>query len=65
MKKTYITPAAEAVGLNPEGSILNASGGTVEIVNDDSKEVDNEVDAWSRFKGAWSCSNWSDTGNYE
>lgn len=50
MKKTYITPKAQAVALMTEDTLLLSISGP-KVSNDDSKKVDDENQVLSNRKG--------------
>ena len=58
MKKTYIAPALQSVGLNIETPILNASSMPVNRT-DDTNEVEESTGAWTNKRGGWNSSDWS------
>jgi len=58
MKKTYIAPALQSVGLNIETPILNASSMPVNG-EDDINTVKESTDAWTNKRGGWNSSDWS------
>ena len=58
MKKTYIAPALQSVGLNIETPILDASPITVNG-EDDINTIEESTGAWTNKRGGWSSSDWS------
>lgn len=58
MKKTYIAPALQSVGLNIETPILKASPLPVNRT-DDTNEVGESAGAWTNKRGGWNSSDWS------
>ena len=58
MKKTYIAPELQSVGLNIETPILDASPITVNR-EDDTNTVEVSTGAWTNKRGGWNSSDWS------
>lgn len=59
MKKTYIAPALQSVGLNIETPILDASPITVNREDNPNEEVKVSTGAWTNKRGGWNSSDWS------
>ena len=59
MKKTYIAPALQSVGLNIETPILDASPITVNREDNPDEEVKVSTGAWTNKRGGWNSSDWS------
>ena len=58
MKKTYIAPALQSVGLNIETPILEGSSLPVNG-EDDINTVEVSTGAWTNKRGGWNSSDWS------
>jgi len=59
MKKTYIAPALQSVGLNIETPILDASPLPVNREDNPNEVVGESAGAWTNKRGGWNSSDWS------
>ena len=55
MKKTYITPASEVVGLHAEAPIM--AGSSIEIEKGEGTAIGDEA---LSHKGGWNASDWAE-----